>query len=246
MLLSPILILTVLVVGILIGSVGVGGVLLVPALAFLGGESVHAAISACMLAYLFPGAVAAMVFTRQGSMNWKLAVPLCASALPGAYLGAYLLPLFPSVALEFAIACLVLICGMHALRGSHGTPLPNPPTASSLSVFGFITGMGSSLTGTGGPVLLIPILLWRRVPVLTTIGLSQAIQIPIALTATAGNLVHGEVNLNLGLAIGVVLAGGAFIGAKAAHRVPSTLLKKTLGMVLLGVGVFILFRFYAP
>ena len=243
MLLSPILILTVLVVGMLIGSVGVGGVLLVPALAYLDGESVHAAIPACMFAYLFPGAVAAVVFARHGTMNWKPATALCASAIPGAYLGAYLLPLFPSVILEFAIACLVLFCGMHALGGSRRTHHPSLPTAASLSLFGFITGIGSSLTGTGGPVLLVPLLIWCRVPVLTTIGLSQVIQIPIALTATAGNLIHGEVNLNLGLAIGVVLAGGAFIGAGAVHRVPVPLLKKTMGMVLLGVGGMILLRF---
>ena len=56
---------------------------------------------------------------------------------------------------------------------------------NQLLVIGAITGFGSALTGTGGPVVLVPILVWCEMPILAAVGLSQAIQMPIALLATS-------------------------------------------------------------
>ncbi len=53
-------------VGALIGGVGVGGVLLVPALVYLGGVDIHVAIAAAMFSYLFTGVVGATVYARRG------------------------------------------------------------------------------------------------------------------------------------------------------------------------------------
>jgi len=49
------LVIICLFVGLLIGAVGIGGVLLVPALAFVADIGVHEAIPACMLSYLATG-----------------------------------------------------------------------------------------------------------------------------------------------------------------------------------------------
>ena len=49
---------------------------------------------------------------------------------------------------------------------------------------------GSSLSGTGGPLLLIPSLLLLNFPVMVAVGLSMAIQIPIAPFATLGHVLQ--------------------------------------------------------
>ncbi len=118
MLLSPVLTAIVFVVGLLIGSVGIGGALLVPALKYLGGIPLHSAVPACMFSYVVTGAAGAMVYARYGTINWPMALKLCFGALPGAYAGAFLLPYFSAAVLEGVIAVFILFAGVHALTRS--------------------------------------------------------------------------------------------------------------------------------
>ena len=115
MFLTPLLTTVVFVVGILIGSVGIGGVLLVPALKFLGGITLHTAIPACMLSYMVTGSVGAFIYARHGTINWSMATKVCLGALPGAYIGAFLLPFFRADMLEVFIAVLILASGANSL-----------------------------------------------------------------------------------------------------------------------------------
>ena len=56
--------------GVLIGCIGIGGVLLVPALTYLGGIDIHVAITSCMVSYMFAGLVGAVSYARKGSIRW--------------------------------------------------------------------------------------------------------------------------------------------------------------------------------
>jgi uncharacterized membrane protein YfcA len=240
---SPLLIIIVIAVGVLIGGVGIGGVLLVPSLKFLGGISLHSAIPACMFSYIFSGVVGTWIYTRQGTINLSMAYRIGVGALPGAYIGSFLLPYLSAQLLEFGIGMLVLASGFYALSGSQkNDPGVKTPGTMSLMLIGMVTGIGSALSGTGGPLLLIPILLWCKVPVLVAIGLSQVVQIPIALTATAGNLIHGDVNLELGLVLAFAVGGGALVGAKTVHLLPVNLIKRVVACLLVLVGIMMLYR----
>jgi uncharacterized membrane protein YfcA len=245
MFLPPLLTFVVFFVGILIGSVGVGGVLLVPALKFMGGISLHSAIPACMLSYMITGSVGALIYARHGTINWSMAKKVCLGALPGAYIGAFLLPFFPADILELLIATLILASGVNALIrksvGSQSTQETEKHTP--LLVIGLVAGMGSSLTGTGGPLLLIPILIWFKVPLLVAIGLSQVIQIPISASATLGNILYGEVDIKLAVVLALTMVGGTLMGAKLVHYIPVDSLKKLVSYLLIGVGIMMLVGF---
>lgn len=242
---SPLLVVIVVAVGILIGGVGIGGVLLVPALKYIGSVPVHIAIPVCMVGYIITGSVGALIYAKHGTINWALAIQICIGALPGAYLGSFILPYISATILELVIGILILVSGLDTfIRPKKQIETRLPSSNTELISIGFITGIGSALTGTGGPLLLIPILLWRQAPILTAIGLSQAIQVPISLTATAGNFMHSAVDFKLGLVLGLILGIGAFAGAKLAHYLPIELVKKFVAMLLVGVGLFILFKFF--
>jgi len=242
---SPILIAVVIAVGILIGGVGIGGVLLVPTLKYLGSVPLHIAIPACMLAYIVTGLVGAFMYARHGTINWPLAIKICIGALPGAFLGSFILPYFSAFVLELVIGVLILASGLNSII-RHRQLVTNriPSSNVELIAIGLVTGIGSALTGTGGPLLLIPLLLWRKAPVLTAIGLSQAVQVPISLAATSGNLMYSAVDFKLGLLLGLILGLGAIFGAKLAHFLPIDLVKKIVAMLLIGVGLFILFKLF--
>ena len=245
MLLSPLLIVVVFTVGALIGCVGIGGVLLVPALKYLGGIPLHAAIPACILSYIATGAVGAFIYSRHGTIDWPLAVKICAGGLPGAYLGAFLLPYFSALVLESGIAALLLASGVYAFSRNNarqGNGNQTRPRSAGLIAIGFFTGLGSALTGTGGPMLLIPILIWCKLPMLTAIGLAQVIQIPVSVAATLGNFTHGQVDLSLALWLALGLIGGTVLGAKLAHTLPLLFLHKLVAVLLVAVGLLVLIQ----
>jgi hypothetical protein len=78
------------------------------------------------------------------------------------------------------------------------------------------------------------------VPVLTAVGLSQAIQLPVAIAATLGNVLYGKLDLTLSGILAASLTAGSWYGAKLAHVVPRTLLRQIVSVVLLLIGAFIL------
>ena len=231
-----------LVSGVLIGCIGIGGVLLVPSLS-LAGVPVHDAIAASMLCYVFAGGIAVWIFAREGSIDWGSAGWLSAGAMPGAFAGSVLANAVSGEVLIFLIALAVFFSGVRSLRGVRAEvaehrvlgPLP-------LAGIGAAVGLGSALTGTGGPVLLVPLLMWFRLPVLFVVGLSQAVQVPIALLATLGNLLYGRVGLELAALLSIGVLAGAAVGARIAHALPRSTLTRLVGVVLLIVGAMLIYR----
>ena len=163
--------------------------------------------------------------------------------MPGAFIGAAAASAVPGFALEVLIALLIIASALNSLRGKG--PLggvPRTPAKSALIVIGVVTGIASSMSGTGGPLVLIPILLWLHVPVLAAVGLSQVIQVPISAFATAGNVLYGAIDYPVAAALAVLLMIGVWFGARIAHRVSSIALKRFVSLMLLGVGVMMLAR----
>lgn len=232
-------------VGVLIGGVGIGGVLLVPMLTYIFTIDVHVAIAAAMFSYLFSGLVGSMIYARRGSINWPMALWLFAGATPAAFAGAMASTVVPARSLEFLIAFLIVLAGINALRATDEDAcregLQKP---AQLIAIGAVTGFGSALTGTGGPLVLVPLLVWLKVPALTAIGLSQAIQLPIAALATASNFIYASVDMVIGGVIALALMTGAAIGARLAHTLSQATLRTVVAWVLVAVGLFIIGRIF--
>lgn len=238
-LLTPI----ILVVGVLIGSIGVGGVLLVPALTYLAGIEIHIAIAACMLSYAFSGIVGATIYARHKTIRWESGLWLCIGAMPGAYLGALVVSLLPARTVTLVIAVFVVMAGINALRNPGDVSEDKRNESKMLLLFiGVVVGIGSALSGTGGPLLLVPLLVWLNWPVLTAVGLSQIIQLPISLLATAGNFLHGQVDVMLALGIAAIMIVGVSIGARLAHKLPALQLRRIVAVVLSFVGLLMLWK----
>jgi uncharacterized membrane protein YfcA len=229
-------------IGALIGCVGIGGVLLVPTLAFLGGIAIHDAIAAAMFSYLFSGAAATWIYARKGSIDWGSSLWLAIGAMPAALAGAVAASHVGARVLELLIAALVIFAGLRALRPGASVERTTTLDKGGLVGLGAFVGFGSALTGTGGPLLLVPLLVWMKMPILTTIGLSQVIQLPIAALASAGNVYFDLLDLRLGALLAVTLLVGSVIGARAAHVLPGQTLTRFVGLLMLAVGAFIILR----
>jgi uncharacterized membrane protein YfcA len=85
------------IAGLLVGCVGIGGVILVPALVYLAGYSLPIAIAAAMCAFIVSGLVGTYAYANAGSIHWRTTVPLSLAALPCAFGGALLVSSVPPV-----------------------------------------------------------------------------------------------------------------------------------------------------
>jgi uncharacterized protein len=227
--------------GLMIGCIGIGGVILVPALVFLAGITIQMAIPAAMMSFILSGLVATIVFAQNKSIHWGMAIWLCIGGTPAAFAGAWAVSVFDPRLLEACLGLLTFLSGINSLRTQQTATAHSANVSNKiLLTVGAVTGFLSSVTGTGGPLVLVPILISMGVPVLTAVGLSQAIQLPVAIAATFGNVLYGKLDLTLGGILAASLTVGAWYGAKLAHVVPRAILRGIVSAVLVVIGTFML------
>jgi uncharacterized membrane protein YfcA len=233
----------VVLIGGLIGSVGIGGVLLVPWLTVIVGFGVREAVAIAMASYVATGVVAILQarFTDDWNRLWTF-WPLMLATLPGAFLGGLAVAVIPESVTLLVLAVFLMLTGGWTLKKDALTSPRTGPGAGPGWITGVVSGFASALTGTGGPALLIPILLWRRVPLLAAVALGQIAQLPIALAATGGNLASGPVDLWTAALVGAALAPGVLIGRWAATRLPVGFLSRVVAVLLVATGVLLALR----
>ncbi len=231
------------VAGLLIGTVGIGGILLAPMLVYMAGIDLHLAMATSSLSFLFAGIAGTIAYSRKGTISWKMVGWLCVGVVPAALLGARANVTLQAGVLNIILAVMIVASGLNAL-------LRKPLTIKGsfranrfvLVSIGVAVGFGSALTGTGGPVLLLPILIFINVPALAAIGVSQAIQLPIAIFASAGFFLFGRIDIELGVQLGLLLAIGVIIGAQIAHKVSAQQLRQFTAIALVAVGLTMIVR----
>ena len=273
---------TALVIGALIGSIGIGGILLSPFLIGVVGLDVRDAITISSASFIATGAAALVMFARAerhhparaerngmtpprsrlrrfaapggGGVRASRRLfgahlargwPLVIATLPGAFVGALALGYAPkrlslAVLAALLVAAGVRVLSQRALAERHGVTRATSLRADcAVGVFG---GFVSALTGTGGPMVLVPIELWRGVPLLAAVAIGQVAQLPIAATATLGNALAGGVDIVAASAIGVALVPGVFVGRRVASALPLAWLTRALAVLLIVLGAWFALR----
>ena len=230
------------VIGGLIGSVGIGGVLLVPWLTGVIGLGVRESVAIAMASYLATGIVA--IVQARFTNDWnrlRSFWPLVIAALPGAFLGGLTIAAIPERIALLILAISLVLTGAWALVRER----PRPPSGIEGQPgwpTGIAAGFASALTGTGGPAVLMPILLWRGVPLLAAIALGQIVQLPIALAATLGNLLSGPFSLWTALLVAAGLTPGVVFGRWTAKRLPADILARVVAVLLVATGLWLAVR----
>jgi uncharacterized membrane protein YfcA len=231
------------ITGMLIGMVGIGGILLAPMLVYLADIDLHIAMATSSWSFLFTGIAGTVAYARKGTISWDLVGWLSVGILPATILGARVNLSLQTEFLTIILAALIVFSGINALRKNRTGKRDSFRMSRQLFVtIGVFIGFGSSLTGTGGPVILIPLLLYLNIPALEAIGVSQAIQLPIAVFASAGYFIFGEVDFKLGAVLGIVQAFAVFVGAQIAHKVSTNRLRQLVALALVVAGLSMIVR----
>jgi uncharacterized membrane protein YfcA len=235
------------VVGFFIGSVGVGGVLLIPALAVLGGMDIHRASATALFTFLFTGLLGTWLFYRRGSIDWHVTVPVCVGSVIFSYVGAMVSSLVASRPLALIIATIIVLAGIYVLlpsRRLEGAYRTGQGTSQQvlLACLGAAAGFGSGLSGAGGALFSVPLMMALGFAPLASIGTSQVLQIIVAASGTAGNLQFGSVDFATAAWVSALSLAGVGIGTRAAHAVRVVVLRRTAAGLCIAVGLFMLLR----
>ncbi|GAA2141537.1 hypothetical protein GCM10009844_12050 [Nocardioides koreensis] len=233
------------VVGMLIGMVGVGGVLLPPLLVAVGGLTAHEATATSTWAFIFTGVVGTAAYSWRGVVPWPMLLRLAIGIVPAAFVGAAANVLLPATVVLLAMATLTLYVGARQLRpgtdpaeGEAGREL----RTAELVGIGAVVGFGSALTGTGGPVLLVPLLLALGITPVKAVAVSQAAQLPVVISGSIGYLQAGLTDVALGTTLGVLAAVGTAVGAVVATRIHAAHLRALIALACIAAGLFLAAR----
>lgn len=226
-------------IGILAGTTGMGGLLIPPLLAYFIFHDFTEAVATSMIIYIFMGVGGVYVFMRHGSILWKDAGLLSVGAVPGALIGAGLHGYVPVRLLEALLALLLMGAGFRAVRANDSATRVHGHSISSLLFIAIGLGIGvvSALTGVGGPVLMVPLLVALKMEVHLVIGVSIASSLPLATAASIGYLIEGSAHGATAVGLGAVAMLGTVVGARKAHRIDQSRLSQLVGAFLLVVGV---------
>jgi uncharacterized membrane protein YfcA len=234
-------------VGTLIGAVGIGGVLLIPALTAFAALPIHTAMATALFTFIFTGILGTAMFQRRGSIDWALTRPVLFSALIFAFVGAWVNSIARPTTLALLLAGVIIFAGVYTLFSWHGmrrTAFSDDAGAQRilLVAVGGIAGFGSGLTGVGGPALSVPLMVLFGFPALVSIGASQVLQIVAAVSGTVGNLRFGSIDFGVAAIVTLIELVGVMMGVRLAHAVDAAILRKGVAILCLVVGTWLVVR----
>lgn len=232
-------------VGVLIGACGIGGVLLVSFFALSGMLGIHEAAATSLFSFIFTGVLGTWLFQRKGNIAWSLAVPVCVGALIASYAGTALAATLDARKLSLIVGAVIVLAGFNMLlprRAPVADARPAPQGTLSLLAIGAASGFGSGLSGAGGPVFSVPLMIALRHSALAAIGIGQVLQVVAAGAGSVGNASSGLVDWRLALWVAAFQLLGVTLGVRLAHSVNEKWLKALAGSLCLIAGGLLALR----
>lgn len=227
-----------LLIGLLVGFCGVAGFLLPM---FYSGISMNVVKSLALSfpAFIVSGVLGAINYKKAGNLDIQFGMKLSAGSLVGATLGVRMNLVIPEDKAKMLLYLVVLLSGISILlrkeKEESGKKRMSYITEHmGITVFlGGVTGFICALSGAGGPVLIMPLLVVFGMPIRTAVGTALFNSIFIGISATVGYLVQCKIEtIFCTLMTALFFHGvGVYLGSKYAVNVNQLLLKR-------GVAVF--------
>ena len=255
---TPSLLLVSLAVGIVVGLTGMGGgALMTPALIYLGVPPT-AAVANDLVAAAANKSVGAVVHWRQGAPNLRLAFWLVLGSVPPALSGAFLVRALggpdPEAFLRLAIGVTLLIASAaYALRtylslraalADGATDVTDDPRVRALPTFliGVVGGLlvGVTSVGSGSVMMVALLILYPTLSAVRLVGTDLVQAIPLITAAALSHLIVTGVDWSVLIPLIVGGSPGTYLGARLAHKVSQSLLRRGIAIVLALTGLSML------
>lgn len=252
--------------GLLSGLFGIGGgVVIVPflawhfnLLAFFPDLVMIMAVATSLATIVVTSISAVYAHHRRGAVDWPTVGWMLPGILAGSALGSVAANQLPVHWFKLIFALFLLFVAVRMMlatateRGGHWRS-----TNWLLGGMGGIIGGLSSILGIGGGTLSVPFLVKCGFPMRKAVAISSACGFPIAIAGSAAYILLGWRHpklpaeclgyIHLPSFAGIIVTSVLFapLGAKLAHRLPTTGLKRLFSLVLLLVGGKMLWQGFA-
>jgi uncharacterized protein len=256
---DPVLSLTGLVVGFVVGLTGMGGgALMTPALVLLLGVPPLAAVSSDLVASAVMKPIGGAVHARRKTVQFRLVGWLMLGSVPTAFLGVFVLKALGGsdsvdhaveialgVALLLASSSLVLksYMSMRERLANGGHPPVEPgeirvrvlPTLLVGAIGGLVVGMTS--VGSGSIIIIALLVLYPMLSTSQLVGTDLVQAVPLVGAAALAHLLFGDFQLDLTTSLLVGAIPGVYAGAHLSSRAPSGAIRPVLVVVLIASGL---------
>lgn len=242
-----------LVIGLLATMIGSGGGFFFPVILIMFFRvPPHIAVPTSLTAILPLCLVALLAHYREGNINFRLGFIFSVAGIAGAITGAFITRLIGTNQLRILFGLYSIVLAIIIFIGAIGDQRSirkgkeAKKTISSGknawgSIYGFAGGIISGTFGTSGTAPVISGLFAMRIPVKMVVGTSLLIVLVNTVSALAGHIFIGEIDLTLVL----TLSSGTVIGALIGPRLLSSirlekseqLIKQIVALIIIILGI---------
>lgn len=246
-----------LVVGAFVGLCGVAGFLLPMVYTGSLGMGVTEALALSFAAFIVSGVIGSVNYFRDGNLDIPFGIRLSIGSMAGAILGVRLNLIIPETQVKILLYLVVLLSGISILMRKDGRKAELKKSSKNgdflLSehliptlLLGFLTGMICALSGAGGPVLVMPLLVVMGTPVRTAVGVALFNSVFIGIPSAAGYMMKCSVKkLLLPLVTAAVFHGiGVYFGSRNAKRINQVLLKRGIAVFSIAMALWKLYGLF--
>ncbi len=249
------------IAGLLAGLLGIGGgIVIVPALIFsfemdgLGQYATKIAIGTALASIFFMGLASSFTHHKKSAVEWEAFASLTPFIILGTFIGIKIAGHIDGFLLKKYFSILVILIAITMLF-----PISERKKQFSAgawkwpfySIGGLFIGALSSLFGTGGGTMTVPLLmLLLDKPIRVAVGTSSAVGVVIGFFGTCGfiyqgwqflpDLHFGFVAPQTALIIAVFGCMTAPIGAFITHRINTLLLSRVFSVFLMIAGILLI------
>lgn len=254
--------LLLLLIGIIAGGYGTivgagGGFIFVPALLILLDMDPVIAAASGLVIVLINSFTGVLGYARQKKINYKIALTIGISALPGALLGVWLLEVYSSQYFYVIFATILVALGIFLFSKNSPFEFKKKKQISEKAApmeskglndkwfipLGLLMGVLSSYLGIGGGWLLVPILIYLfKVPTHRAAATSI---LSLCLYSTVGvvaQLYYGNIDWTTVVFGGAGVIIGANIGVILSQKLPGKVILQMLSVILVIIGVRMYFQ----
>ncbi len=238
-------------IGVSLGLLGSGGsILTVPVLVYLIGQDEKVAIAGSLFVVGTIALAGSLQYLRAKLVDWHKVLVFGLPGMAGTYIGAAIAAYLSGIMQLTLFAGVMLLASYFMLRpvdlvsgGEHA-----PRATWKIAVDGLAVGILTGLVGVGGGFLIVPALV-----LLGGMAMHRAVAtslVIIALKSYSGFYKYMDVleaqNLELDWQTLMIVTGlgiaGSLAGGKLANRLPQQTLKRSFGIFLIVMGIYILAR----
>lgn len=238
-----------LLMGVVIGGLGGGGgVLTIPALVYVLGQSAHDATTGSVVIVGVTALAGVLTRLRGDSIDWPTGLAFGVVGLPTAYLGTLLNDTVSQPVLLLAFAGLTVVAAAamltdrrpapDAATGTGGTAvITRTRFAVRTIVCGGLVGFLTGFLGVGGGFLIVPALVMAmRLPMRVAVGTSLLIITINSAASLAVRLDTLHVDWSVIAPFSIAAIVGSYVGKLVATRLDTTRLTSAFAILLLLVG----------